>query len=46
MNATDYAILAYVLGLGLMWGYAASIWIGHRAAIRRGGQREKAAVRP
>jgi hypothetical protein len=45
MNATGYAILAYVLGLGLMWGYACSIWMGHRAAARRGGQREQSTGR-
>jgi hypothetical protein len=26
MNAENYLILAYVLGLGIVWGYAVLMW--------------------
>lgn len=26
MNPTQYVIAAYVIGLGLLWGYAALLW--------------------
>lgn len=35
MNGTKFAILAYVIGLGLIWGYALSLWLGHRALSKR-----------
>ena len=35
MNATQYVIAAYVIGLGLLWGYAAMLlWQGRKS---RGG---------
>jgi hypothetical protein len=34
MNGTKYMIVAYVLGLGLLWGYALTLWIGSRRARR------------
>ena len=27
MSGSGYVILAYVLGLGLLWGYAVTLWI-------------------
>jgi hypothetical protein len=27
MNGTTYSILAYVVGLALLWGYAVSLWM-------------------
>jgi hypothetical protein len=37
MNATQYTVTAYAMGLGLLWGYAARIWRSYRvtAAGRR-----------
>lgn len=34
MTDTGYTILAYSIGFGLMWGYAASVWLKARAARR------------
>ena len=34
MNAENYVIAAYVIGLGLMWGYAVYLW---NATRRRAG---------
>ena len=34
MNAENYVIAAYVIGLALMWGYAVYLW---NAARRTGG---------
>ena len=31
MNGFQYVILAYVLGLGLIWGYALVLWLKSRA---------------
>ena len=28
MSAVGYTILAYAIGLGLLWGYAATLWLG------------------
>lgn len=30
MSATGYTILAYAIGLGLLWGYALKLWLGSR----------------
>ena len=27
MNGTNYVIVAYVIGLGLLWGYALTLWL-------------------
>lgn len=35
MNAENYLILAYVLGLGLLWGYAVLMWRESRALAVR-----------
>ena len=35
MNSMHYAILGYVVSLSLMWGYAVSLWLGHRSVDRR-----------
>ena len=43
MNGMHYAILGYVVSLALMWGYAASLWLAHRAVDRR---ERKAAATP
>jgi hypothetical protein len=40
MNPTQYTVTAYAVGLGLLWGYAARIWLSYRAtAARRNGDR-------
>ncbi|MGA2441102.1 MAG: hypothetical protein ABSH08_09090 [Tepidisphaeraceae bacterium] len=31
----DYVIAAYAIGLLLLWGYAASLWLEARAVARR-----------
>ena len=31
MTAEGYVILAYVLGLGMLWGYGVWLWIAARA---------------
>ena len=31
----DYVIAAYAIGLLLLWGYAASLWLECRAVARR-----------
>jgi len=31
----DYVLAAYTIGLLLLWGYAASMWLECRAAARR-----------
>jgi|GEM_PF-3350312 len=36
MLGNDYLRLAYVLGLGLLWGYAIVLWIARGRAARRG----------
>ena len=30
MNGTTYTVLAYVIGLGLLWGHAISMWLEAR----------------
>ena len=30
MSATGYTILAYVIGLTLLWGYALKLWLDAR----------------
>jgi len=35
MNGMHYTILGYAVSIALMWGYAATLWLGHRAAGRR-----------
>lgn len=32
MNGTNYAILAYIIGIGLLWGYGLSLWLRLRRA--------------
>jgi cytochrome oxidase assembly protein ShyY1 len=39
MNATQYTITAYALGLGLLWGYAARLWRSYRSMPQRNGDR-------
>jgi hypothetical protein len=39
MLSNQYLTLAYVIGLGLLWGYVASLWISRRALDRRGGSK-------
>lgn len=34
MTGNSYVILAYVVGLTLLWGYAAGLWYGLRRAAR------------
>ena len=34
MSSMGYVIAAYVLGLGLMFGYAASIWFATRSLTK------------
>jgi hypothetical protein len=34
MSGSEYAIVAYVIGLGLMWGYAATMWLSSRRLNR------------
>jgi len=36
MNSTQFVILAYALGLGLIWGYGVTLWLQFRAT--RGGK--------
>jgi len=36
MNSQQYVVLAYSLGLGLIWGYAISLWIAQYRQSRRG----------
>jgi hypothetical protein len=31
MTSTQHAIVGYILGLALLWGYALSLWLRHRA---------------
>ncbi|HWP41218.1 MAG TPA: hypothetical protein VNL70_09850, partial [Tepidisphaeraceae bacterium] len=35
MNGPNYVILAYAIGLGLLWGYAARLWWQTRSLARR-----------
>ena len=35
-----YLILAYVISLGLLWGYAMSLWFGARALRNRERRRQ------
>jgi hypothetical protein len=30
VTADGYVILAYTIGLGLLWGYAAQLWLASR----------------
>jgi hypothetical protein len=39
MLSNQYLTLAYVIGLGLLWGYVASLWIAGRSLSRRGGSK-------
>jgi hypothetical protein len=34
MNGPQYTILAYVIGLTLLWGYAVSMWLEARRMSR------------
>lgn len=40
-NGTIYVVLAYTVGLGLFWCYAAAVWLTSRSLDRsaRGGSR-------
>ena len=42
MNPEHFAILGYIVGLTVLWGYAASVLLAHRALDKRekGGGRE------
>jgi hypothetical protein len=42
VNGTEYLILAYALGLGLLWGYAALLWRESRAVAVRERARSSA----
>ena len=44
VNANNYVILAYVLGLGLLWGYAARLWLVMRSTRRSGRGLNQCAV--
>ena len=35
MNGTTYVIVAYTIGLGLLLGYAATLWIAARKTCQR-----------
>lgn len=35
MSSNGFVILAYVLGLGLLWGYAAMLFLAGRTLNRR-----------
>ncbi len=35
LTATQYTIAAYGIGLGLMWGYTAVLWIADWTGSRR-----------
>jgi hypothetical protein len=39
MNGQDFAVVAYVVSLALLWGFALHVWLAGRS-IRRRGQRE------
>ncbi|MHB1155581.1 MAG: hypothetical protein ACYC26_01950 [Phycisphaerales bacterium] len=41
MNQFQYTVLAYAVGLIVLWGYAASIWLGHHSAARRERRRHE-----
>jgi hypothetical protein len=38
MNGNNYVILAYAIGLGLLWGYAAVLWLQSRRAAKIGAK--------
>lgn len=35
MTGAQYAVVAFVVGLGLMLGYAMVLWLAHRNMARR-----------
>jgi hypothetical protein len=35
MNGQNMILFAYVLGLGLLWGYAGALWLESRTIARR-----------
>jgi len=35
MNGQSFVILGYVIGLGLLWGYAATLWWESRRMAQR-----------
>lgn len=37
MSGSGWTILAYAIGLSLMWGYAATLWLASRSLHRRKG---------
>ena len=39
MLSNQYLVLAYAIGLGLLWGYVATLWLAGRALDRRGGHK-------
>jgi hypothetical protein len=43
---THYAIAAYTIGLTLLWGYAALMWLETRAVLRREKNRNVGGGRP
>lgn len=34
MSGTQYVILGYAVGLGLLWGYALMLWVASMRAAR------------
>ena len=41
INPTHYIIAAYTIGFGLLWGYAALMWIETRAVAARTAQSDR-----
>jgi hypothetical protein len=39
VNGHGYAILGYVVGLGLLWGYALTLWLAARRRDERDSPR-------
>lgn len=35
MTSSEYVVLAYIIGLALMWGFAIRSWLVRRALARR-----------
>ena len=38
MSGIGYVILAYTVGLGVLWGYAATLWLRSGARRNAGGR--------
>jgi hypothetical protein len=37
MSGTWYLLWAYIISVALLWGYAATLWLGWRRVGRRSG---------